>query len=71
MFKESKSYTLKSGAKATIERVQMEMRGGQQVPGRVRYAIEGMPRITVTAETWLRSVKPAEPKPKPKAKPKK
>jgi hypothetical protein len=67
MFKEGKSYTLKSGAKATIERVQMEMRGGQQVPGRVRYMIDGMPRITVTAETWTNSVKP-EPKPKPKAK---
>jgi hypothetical protein len=71
MFKESKTYTLKSGAKATIDRVQMEMRGGQAVPGRVRYMIDGMPKITVTAETWTSSVKPAEPKPKPKAKAKK
>ena len=68
MFKEGKSYTLKSGAKATIERVTMEMRGGKSVPGRVRYVIEGMPRISVTAETWTASVKPEEPKPKAKPK---
>jgi hypothetical protein len=60
MFKENKTYTLKSGAQATIERVTMEMRGGKAVPGRVRYVIEGMPRISVTAETWTASVKPED-----------
>jgi len=71
MFTTGKTYTLLSGAKATIERVQMEQRGGDLVPGRIRYVVDGMPRITVTAETWVRSIKPAPAKePEAKAKPK-
>ena len=71
MFTTGKTYTLRSGAKATIERVQMEQRGGGIVPGRVRYVVAGMPRITVTAETWEQSIELAPAKaPEAKAKPK-
>jgi len=71
MFKTGKTYTLRSGASATIDRIQMEQTGGAVAPGRVRYTVSGGPRVTVTREAWLAMAEapkaPKEPKAKPKA----